>query len=129
MSIVIEKIDRNDEVFSIEQYVNDRLSFNYIEGARNSHSTQFFSDKKHIIICKKENNNSVWIWTDDEVYNNQDAVIAIANVIKNFANVIKPSKKPNTSENKAIRSVNLRPSKKYKYLLSYINVLYINSLI
>ena len=84
MSIVIEKIDRNDEVFSIEQYVNDRLSFNYIEGARNSHSTQFFSDKKHIIICKKENNNSVWIWTDDEVYNNQDAVIAIANVIKNF---------------------------------------------
>ena len=84
MSIVIEKIDNTDEVFSIEQYVNDRLSFNYIEGARKHDSAEFFSDKKHIIICKKENNNSVWIWTDDEICDNKDAVIAIANTIKSF---------------------------------------------
>ncbi len=84
MNFAIEKIDCTDEVFSREQYVEDRLSFNYIEGARKYDTTQFFSDKKHIIICKKENNNSVWIWTDDEVSNDHDAVIAIANVIKNF---------------------------------------------
>ena len=85
MNILIEKIDRNDEVFSREQYIKDRLSFNYIEGARKYGTTQFFSDRKHIIICKKENNNSVWIWTDDEVCNDHDAVIAIANVIKTFS--------------------------------------------
>lgn len=84
MSFVINKTDKNDEVFSREQYIKDRLLFNYIEGARQYEQTEFFSDKKHIIICKKENNNSVWIWTDDEVCDNKDVVIAIANVIKTF---------------------------------------------
>ena len=84
MDFTITKTDRNDEVFSSEQYVADRLSFNYIEGARKYDTTQFFSDKKHILICKKEGNSSVWIWTDDEVCDNQDAVIAIANVIRTF---------------------------------------------
>ena len=85
MNFTIERIDRNDEVFSREQYIEDRLSFNYIEGARKYDTTQFLSDKKHIIICKKENNNSVWIWTDDEVCNDNDVIIAIANAIKNFS--------------------------------------------
>lgn len=84
MNFAIEKIDRNDDVFSLNKYIEDRLSFNYIEGARKYDTTLFYSDKKHIIICKKEKNNSVWIWTDYEAQKDHEAIIAIANVIKNF---------------------------------------------
>lgn len=81
---VINKIDKNDRIFSSAQYIEDRLAFNYIEGAKKYDSTLFFSDQKHLIICKKENNNSVWIWTDDDICNDHDTIIAIANVIKDF---------------------------------------------
>ncbi len=85
MSIVIEKILSNDVVFSNEDYISDRVLFNYIEGARQYDSTQFYSDHKHVIICRKDNKNSVWIWTDNEVSNDKEAMVTIANIVKDFA--------------------------------------------
>lgn len=80
----ITKIEANDIVFSNPEYINDRLVFNYIEGARQYSASEFFSDSKNVIICKKKDNNSVWIWTDDDIYDDKDAIFAIANTIKNF---------------------------------------------
>lgn len=84
MSATITKIEANDNVFSNPEYINDRLTFNYIEGARQYSTTEFFSDSKNVIICKKKDNNSVWIWTDDDIYDDKDTIFAIANTIKSL---------------------------------------------
>lgn len=85
MSIVIEKILSDDIAFSLDDYVTDRVLFNYIEGARQYETSQFFSDHKHVIICRKENKDNVWIWTDSEIKDDKEAMISIANVVKDFA--------------------------------------------
>lgn len=84
MDAQIIKINANDEVFNNPSYVNDRLIFNYIEGARQYESTQFYSDGKTVIICNKDGNNSVWIWTADDVHNDIDSVISIAKAVREF---------------------------------------------
>lgn len=84
MNAVITKIYADDIVFTNPEYINDRLVFNYIEGARQYSTTEFFSDGKNVIICRKKDNNSVWIWTDDDIYDDKDTIIAIANTIKSF---------------------------------------------
>ncbi len=84
MNCDIQRIYPSDEVFSSPEFLKDKLLFNYIESARKYDSTLFYSDKKHVIICRKENNNSVWIWTDDEVCDDKDCAISIAQTIRNF---------------------------------------------
>ena len=84
MSTEITRVSANDDIFKHPDYLEDRLVFNYIDGARRYEETEFFSDKKHIIICRKKDNKSVWIWTDDTVYDDVDAVIQIAKTIRDF---------------------------------------------
>lgn len=80
----ITRISADDNVFESPDYINDRLTFNYIESSRQHDNTELYSDKKHVIICRKPQNKSVWIWTDNDVHNDPQAVIAIAKVIKSF---------------------------------------------
>ena len=84
MGAEIIKISADDEVFQNSEYLNDRLIFNYIDGARQSDKAEFYSDRKRVIICRKKDSKSVWIWTDDDVYNDIDAVITIAKAIREF---------------------------------------------
>lgn len=84
MSAEIIMISANDEVFHNPEYLSDRLVFNYIDGSRQSDKAEFYSDKKRVIICRKKGSKSVWIWTDDDVCNDVDAVINIAKAIREF---------------------------------------------
>ena len=93
---IINRINADDSVFTSKAYLDDKLLFNYIEGAKKSENAEFLSDSKHVIICRKENNNSVWIWTDNDSYNNTDLVFEIAKAVSSF-NIAKPQffTKPN----------------------------------
>lgn len=84
MSTEIVRIHSTDDVFKSQDFLNNKLSFNYIDGARKSDETELFSDKKRVIICRKKDNKSVWIWTDDDVCDDIDTVIAIANKVREF---------------------------------------------
>lgn len=84
MSAEIIKISADDDVFKTPQYLNDRLVFNYIDGARQNALSEFYSDRKRVIICRKKDHKSVWIWTDDDVHNDVDTVIAIAKTVREF---------------------------------------------
>ncbi|MBQ2971687.1 MAG: hypothetical protein IJE16_03935 [Ruminococcus sp.] len=84
MSAEIIKISANDDIFNTSQYLNDRLIFNYIEGARQNSSSEFYSDGKRVIIYRKKDCKSIWIWTDNDVQNDVEIVIAIARTVMGF---------------------------------------------
>lgn len=84
MSTIISKISVDDAVFSTPEYKNDRMVFNYIEGARQYDTTEFLSDHKNVIICRKAGHNSVWIWTNDEMHDNMDFIISVAKAVREF---------------------------------------------
>lgn len=84
MSTEITRISANDYIFENPGFVEDRLVFNYIDNARQIDSTEFFSDNKHVIICRKKDNNSVWIWTDNETSSNVEIVANIAKTVREF---------------------------------------------
>lgn len=84
MSTVITKINADDEIFSSPEFSKDRLVFNYIECSRQRAHASFYSDKKNVIICRKKDNNSVWIWTADNKSDDKDFIIAIAKCIREF---------------------------------------------
>lgn len=89
MSNTIKKIEKDDIIFNSKIYQEDKLAFNYIEGAKTKESTQLFSDSKRVIICHKPEHNGVWIWTDNDAYNDKDLIINIAKTIKGL-NIKKP---------------------------------------
>ncbi|MBQ8538534.1 MAG: GNAT family N-acetyltransferase [Ruminococcus sp.] len=84
MSTEITRISANDDIFERPDFLEDRLVFNYIDNARQDESTEFYSDEKHVIVCRKKDNKSVWIWTDNETSTNVDIVANIAKVVKEF---------------------------------------------
>lgn len=84
MSDIIKKISSDDIVFESKGYIEDKLAFNYIEGARTIDSAELFSDSKRVVICHKPDHNGVWIWTANDVYDDKNLVIEIAKTIKDF---------------------------------------------
>ena len=84
MSAEITRISANDDIFESPNFIEDKLVFNYIDNARQDETTEFYSDKKHVIICRKLNNKSVWVWTDNECYSNIDLVTTIAKTVREF---------------------------------------------
>ena len=95
----ITAITADNEIFSSEAYLNDKLTFNYIETSKQYENTQLYSDSKRVIICRKYNHQNVWIWTDNELPNDMDFVIEIAKVVKDFG-IAKPDffTKPNIAQ-------------------------------
>ena len=95
----IKKVSADDIVFCSQNYIDDKLLFNYIEGAKNNNNAELYSDSKHVIICKKPQHNNVWIWTDDDSYNDAELVMEIAKTVCDF-NLSKPQffTKPNIAQ-------------------------------
>lgn len=86
---MIKRITNDDLIFQSNNYIEDKLAFSYIEGARLIKGTELFSDSKRVIICHKPQHTGVWIWTDNDAYNDKDLIIEIAKTIKDF-NISKP---------------------------------------
>ncbi len=86
---VFNAIAHDDPIFSTAEYDKDRLVFNYIEGIRNEHEHELYSDGKYAIICRKKNNRAVWIWTHKDSYDNLELIMAIAKKVVEI-NVHKP---------------------------------------
>ena len=81
MSTVIKRIGPDDEVFNSPKFLSDRLIFNYIYSARGCDKTEFYSDCQNVIICRKEGNRRVWIWTSDEIRDDIDSFVSIAKAV------------------------------------------------
>ncbi len=85
----INKISQNNEIFRLPAYLDDQPLFNYIEGAKTLSDSELYSDSSHVIICRKKDHKNVWIWTDNDSYDNVELVIEIAKTIRGF-NITKP---------------------------------------
>lgn len=74
---IIEKINKNHPIFESDEYSEDKLLFNYIEGARRFDDTELYSDGANVVICRKENHNCIWIWTKESMSSDIDLLTDI----------------------------------------------------
>lgn len=92
-------ITADNAIFSSDAYLNDKVTFNYIETSKQLNSTQLYSDGKYAVICRKDNHKNIWIWTNDEIQNDVDFIMEIAKTVKDFG-ITKPEffTKPNIAQ-------------------------------
>ncbi len=83
----IEKlvIDKNSEVFNLDEYKKDKYMYSVIEENLNLETMFLISDGINYIAGRSEENRPVWIWTRNDISN--EKLEEIKGVIRYFVNI------------------------------------------
>ena len=63
----MKMIDKNNRIFSSEEFQKDKYKFNLILQNLNSENLELYSDEENYIVCRGSKEQPTWIWTKDNI--------------------------------------------------------------
>lgn len=63
----MKMVDKNNRIFSSEEFQKDKYKFNLILQNLNSENLELYSDEENYIVCRGSKEWPTWIWTKDNI--------------------------------------------------------------